>query len=328
MESLPASSPWRPLTRATLVALLVIGLVSTQASATERITIANDEILIARPGSVLDVAEVDVDPSQVGLVCTVEVISQNQASVHIGNDLLITTGGVVTVIEDVEAEPDASVDLSVDLLIGETISFQLRMGPDWVSSLGFDLALNCDDTEPVSVTVTNPSCSAGAETATGNGSNGDQAPPAENEASADDCPPSSEANVPAGVPLPGATPSAVPLPPVTTCSDGSVGGAVDGGDDPVTGAADNGSATAASDCPTTTTVPVTAPPTTVAPTTGPTTTAPPTQSGQGSTPTGDSNSSSTSAPASVGPEVLGLVIERLPATPAAPAVAAAPAYNG
>ena len=300
-ESLPTSSQWRPLTRATLVALLVISLMSTQASATERITIANDEILIARPGSLLDVAQVDVDPSQVGLLCTVEVISQNQASVHIGNDLLITTGGVVTVIEDVEAEPDASVDHSVDLLIGETISFQLRMGPDWVSSLGFDLALNCHDTEPVSVTVTNPSCSADDETATPAGSSGDQAPPAENEASAHDCPPSSEANVPTGVPLPGATPTAVPLPPVTA---------------PPTTA------------PPTTAAPVTAPPTTAPPTTAPSTTAAPTQSGPASNPTRDSNSSSTSIPASVGPEVLGLVIERLPATPAAPAVAAAPAYNG
>ncbi len=308
-ESLRTSSPWRPLTRTTLVALLVIGVVATQASAAQRITIANDGILIAEPGSVLDIAEVDVDPSQVGMRCTVEVISQNQASVHLGNDLLVTTAGVVTVIEDVEAEPDASVDRSVDLLIGDTIVFQLRMGPDWVSSLGFELSLNCDEAEPVSVPVSNPDCSNDADATTGNGSSSDDNS-SSGDQSGNDCTPSSETDVPAGVPLPGVNPTAVPLPPTTTCGEGSVGGSTDAG-----------SNDADSDCQTGSTVPATTAP----PTTSPTTAAP---APSAPASTGDANSSSTSTPASAGPEVLGLVVERLPASPAAPAIAAAPSYNG
>lgn len=147
----------RRLLSSLLVALaLVIGLGLEPVSADEPIAFSADELLIAEPGTLTRLAVVDISPDQIGTLCTVSLASQNQASVHDGNDLIITTGDVPSVLSDVEAEANAAVDLSVDIVLGPTIEVDLRMGPDWVSSLGFELWLDCGTVEPAADATPTP----------------------------------------------------------------------------------------------------------------------------------------------------------------------------
>ena len=142
-------SAYRVLGRATLAAGLLAGVTAIPASGAEFIPIENEELLIARPGTITTVGEVQVDPANVGALCRLTVVTENGASIHYGNNLIVTTGDQQAVIEDVEATADQTTDLSVELTVGETISFGLEMGPDWVSSLGFGLEIDCTLPQPV-----------------------------------------------------------------------------------------------------------------------------------------------------------------------------------
>ena len=116
-------------------------------SAAERVHL---DIGVARgeEGSTVELARLEVDAEHVGTTCTVRAHTENQSSVHPGNDLLVTTGDSRAVIADVEAEPDSSRDLSDQVVLGESVVIQLRFGPDQVSSMGYDLEVDCgtDDT--------------------------------------------------------------------------------------------------------------------------------------------------------------------------------------
>lgn len=134
-----------------ITALLVVAVGAVPASAGEPLAIVDDAVVVAKPGSVTNLAEVAVQTDRVGSLCTILVHAQNQSSVHPGNDLVITTGDAMTVIQDVEAEPDEGRDLSAEVVLGPTISVDLRMGDDWTSSLGFTLELDCGTDAPVLV---------------------------------------------------------------------------------------------------------------------------------------------------------------------------------
>jgi len=135
----------------TLTTLFVLALGTFPVAAAEPLAIVEDTLIKAEPGSSTNLATVAVRPDRIGSVCTLLVHSQNQSSVHPGNDLVVTTGDIVAVIEDVEAEADEGRDLSTEVVLGPTISVDLRMGDDWTSSLGFSLELDCGTTAPVLV---------------------------------------------------------------------------------------------------------------------------------------------------------------------------------
>ena len=129
------------------MALLVaaLGLVPGvgPASAEERLAIDQDQILFGESGSVTTLAETEVEAGRIGSRCTLRVHAENQFSVHPGNDLLITSGGTTTVIEDVEAAPDMDRDLSAEIVLGPTLVVELRFGPDEVSSMGYEVRVDC-----------------------------------------------------------------------------------------------------------------------------------------------------------------------------------------
>ena len=148
----PVSPASRRLPGAVIITVLFVFAIGTvPASAGEPLAIIDETVIVAKPGSTTNLVEVAVQPEHVGSLCTIQVHSQNQASVHPGNDLVITTGDTMTVIEDVEAKPDEGHDLSAEVVLGATISVDLRMGSDWMSSLGFELDLDCGTTAPILV---------------------------------------------------------------------------------------------------------------------------------------------------------------------------------
>lgn len=237
------------------MALLIAVAGVAPAWAVESIVLDQDRILYGEEGSTSQLADVAIDADRIGASCTLRVHTENQFSVHPGNDLLITTGGTQSVIEDVEAEPDAGRDLSAAIVLGPDLLVELRFGADQVSSMGFDLSVECPDVAGVVVTRP-PACPDPASTSTTDG------------AQASDCPdPTPVSEVPIAVPIP--TPT-IPQP----CNTGSSGGGQ---------TVDGGSLTLGQDgCQTTTT---TTPPTTPPPTAAPTTAAPPTTAAARSTTT-------------------------------------------
>lgn len=281
------------------MALLIAVVGVAPAWAIESIVLDQDRILYGEEGSTSQLAEIAVDADRVGASCTLRVHAENQFSVHPGNDLLITTGGNQSVIADVEAEPDADRDLSASIVLGPELLVELRFGPHQVSSMGFDLSVECPDVAGVVVTRP-PTCPDPSSTAAPSTT---LSTPTTVGGATDDCQdPTPVSEVPVAVPIP--TPT-VPQP----CATGAVGG---GGQ-----AVDGGNLTLGQDgCQSTTTTPTTAPPTTNPPTTAATT--PTTVAAQVTTTT-------TVVPV---PTVKGIQIFRLPQTPAAAPVQANPAYTG
>lgn len=287
------------------MALLIAVVGVAPAWAIESIVLDQDRILYGEEGSTNQLAEIVVDDNRVGASCTLRVHAENQFSVHPGNDLLITTGGMQTVIEDVEAEPDADRDLSAAIVLGPELLVELRFGPHQVSSMGFDLSVECPDVAGVVVTqpptCPDPSSTSSTQTSTTQTSTTQPSTSTTTGGATDDCQdPTPVSEVPVAVPVP--TPT-VPQP--CTTSDGQ---AVDGGN--LTLGQDG--------CETTTTTP-----TTVAPTTAPPTTAPPTSAAPPTT--AAAQSTTTVVPT---PTVLGVQIFNLPQTPAAAPVQASPSYTG
>lgn len=147
------SAARRRLAGAMSTMVLLIAVVGVApAWAVESIVLDQDRVLYGEEGSVHQLAEVPVDADRVGSSCTLQVHTENQFSVHPGNDLLITTGGVQSVIEDVEAEPDADRDLSAAVVLGPVLVVELRFGPHQVSSMGFDLSVECPEVAGLVIT--------------------------------------------------------------------------------------------------------------------------------------------------------------------------------
>lgn len=286
---------WSRLTPIIATFILIVGV--APASADELITIEVDEVLFAEPGSVTVITEVDVSSPFVGQECQIIALSENQVSIHPGNDLLISTGGGQTVIADVEAEPDAQITRSATVLLGPRIAIALRMGPDGVSSLGFDMSLDCGAAETIIETET-PDCGPDDT-----GSLSDQG--------ATDC---SSQEAGDG----NSTPTTMPI------LEAEVSPPVIGLPDPCHASGSGNLSLDDANCPN----PEPAVPTTV-PDVDPPDTEPPTGSTTEPTRTTPTTSAPSSTSATSGPTVLGLLVERgLPmAQPALP-VQAQPDYTG
>jgi hypothetical protein len=130
--------------RITCIAALVVGSLAMPAEATTDIAIDFDELVFGAPGSVLTVAEVAVDESLVGRECTLKVHAENQSSVHIGNDLIVSTGSSQAVIVGVEDTANGGFDQTYQMVVGSSIMVQIRIGQDGMSSLGFGLTFDCE----------------------------------------------------------------------------------------------------------------------------------------------------------------------------------------
>lgn len=138
----------RPLGAIFAMALLFAVAGVAPAAASERVHL-DVGVVRGEEGSAIELARLRVAPHHVGRTCTVAIHYENQSSVHSGNDLLISTGDSRAVIADVEAVPDSSRDLSDRVVLGENVIIQLRFGPDQVSSMGFELDVDCGTDETV-----------------------------------------------------------------------------------------------------------------------------------------------------------------------------------
>jgi len=105
-------------------------------------------------GDILRVASVDVDPGMVGWLCTGTAQTENNASEHRDNDFILTSGSSSTEILNWEAVAAEITHTSGTLVLGESITVDLRLGPNGVSSGGVRIVLTCSPPPPPETTTT------------------------------------------------------------------------------------------------------------------------------------------------------------------------------
>lgn len=131
-----------------LAAFTLTVVTVTAALAAPTIVIPIDTVVRAPAGSVTRLAEADVPPNLVGFNCTGFATAENQDSVHPNNDLILTSGGTTAVLPDVEGTPYEISVATGTLLLGETITVDLLMGPDGVFSGGMEIVIDTNCTAP------------------------------------------------------------------------------------------------------------------------------------------------------------------------------------
>lgn len=88
-----------------------------------------------------------VDPEIVGDTVEVKAIGQNNGSVHLGNDLIVASGGTEVVLLDVERESNATTEGDGPLVLDDEVTLALRLGVDDVFSGGLTLTFTCPEPE-------------------------------------------------------------------------------------------------------------------------------------------------------------------------------------
>ena len=122
------------------VALLIMAGLAPRADADTHIfetVIHVDTVLWGTEGDIVPLALEEVPEEFFGQLCEVKAVSENQTSVHPGNNLIVRSGSSVVVLEDVEGESQLKiVEGSGQLVLGSTITVELEFGPDAVFSAG------------------------------------------------------------------------------------------------------------------------------------------------------------------------------------------------
>ena len=137
------------------MALLGAVMVAAPAMAqTETIIIEIDGTTRGAEGSITTIAELAVDPAMVGTACTGTTQTTNNASEHPNNDFILSSGTSTAVFLDWEREAGAVVTTSMTLVLGDTITVELRLGPAEVSSGMVVITLSCVQPEPPPTTTT------------------------------------------------------------------------------------------------------------------------------------------------------------------------------
>lgn len=129
-----------------LVALLavVVGVVAAPASA-QTVEIPLSDVVISGPeGSVTQIGSATVEPDLVGRTCSVLATVKNQSSVHVGNTLIVASGGGQVTVAGIEDEADGITAQGGTLTLGSTIEVSVMFGPDGFSSLGSSLTVTCE----------------------------------------------------------------------------------------------------------------------------------------------------------------------------------------
>lgn len=113
---------------ATFVAIAATMLFALPAGALEPIVIPTDTVVRGTEGDVFVLAEVSTG-GDAGCEATVSATSANNPSVHVENDLIVSSGGGSVVISDVESAPGVELSGSGTLMLGDTITVAVQLGP-------------------------------------------------------------------------------------------------------------------------------------------------------------------------------------------------------
>ena len=139
------------------IALAILGvlLLAVPVSAqSNTIIIEVDGTVGGDAGEIFRVASVNVDPGMLGWLCAGTAQTANNASEHPNNDFILGSGGSSAEILDWEAVAGGITSTSGTLVLGESITVDLRLGADGVSSGGVLITLTCGPPLPPETTTT------------------------------------------------------------------------------------------------------------------------------------------------------------------------------
>lgn len=105
-------------------------------------------------GDVVEVARVAVDSHLVGATCTGTPTVTNNESMHPGSDLIISSAGTTVVVTDFESAAGKVSSTTSQLVLGETITASVRLGPHGVASLSGDTVVVATMCQPEPTTTT------------------------------------------------------------------------------------------------------------------------------------------------------------------------------
>lgn len=113
------------------------------------------QIIRGAAGQSFDLGTFSTPEALVGDTCTVEAIGNNNESVHIGNDIIVTSGNSVTLVG---VEDSSGKDTFADgpLTLSDTVSFTLELGDDPIYSAEFLVIFDCPEVEETTTTTTVP----------------------------------------------------------------------------------------------------------------------------------------------------------------------------
>ncbi|HEX2154810.1 MAG TPA: hypothetical protein VHL52_12640 [Acidimicrobiia bacterium] len=114
------------------------------------------QIIRGEAGQRVVLGTFDTPGDLVGQVCSVTATGNNNTSVHVGNDVEVTSANTVTLV-GVEDAPNKTTVANGNLSLGEQISFTLVLGPDPVYSAELDVTLNCQPEATTTTTSTTTS---------------------------------------------------------------------------------------------------------------------------------------------------------------------------
>jgi hypothetical protein len=148
----------RPMIVGALGALLagVFGVAQAQeAQQVPTIDIPIGTSVFGDPGSshVLEPTPQAVDPADQGQSCEVDVIAENNESVHFGNDLVITSNSSSVTAVDVENGADLVTEAAGTLVLGNQVTVTLVLGTveeggDGIFSAGVTVSIDCLQVSP------------------------------------------------------------------------------------------------------------------------------------------------------------------------------------
>lgn len=117
--------------------------VGTSAAQEDIFTVRIDDNAKAPPSTQL-LKEHSVPAGLVGRACVVTALVGNNESIHVDNDLIVSTGGASVRIPDVEGVPGTVVEAGGTLTLGESVSVTVEIGEDGIFSGGdTSLTFNC-----------------------------------------------------------------------------------------------------------------------------------------------------------------------------------------
>ena len=138
---------------ATLAAFTLLLIAPAPAAAQDGTLVVNTN-LSADPGTLLEIGRIPVRTDLAGPLCTWRLTVTNQWSPHLGNDLIVRSGGsefTVTGIEDVAGK--VTVNSGTAYLTDEIVVL-MKMGPDGVFSGRLELVIDYASCAPEPTTTT------------------------------------------------------------------------------------------------------------------------------------------------------------------------------
>lgn len=146
-----------------VAALAAAGMFVVSVPATAQ-TVSVDRVARGAPGSEQLLVSEPVDKNDVGQLCEVTLTGGNGPSVHLGNDLVLRSGGGSVVLPDFEQTSGEVSSVTGQLTLGTTLDVYVQFGPDGVTSTGVTVETDC--TPPPTVTTSSTSTTSSSTTTT------------------------------------------------------------------------------------------------------------------------------------------------------------------